>query len=64
MRVVRHAAAYRMKDHVHLPASLRRKISSATFTILIRTLVPMQSVLFDLPDEAVVSVAECRGDKT
>ena len=64
MRVVRHDAAYRMKDHVYLPASLRRKISLATLTSLIRTLVPMQSVLFDLPDEVVASVAECRGDET
>ena len=64
MRVVRHDAAYRMKDHVYLPASLRRKISLATLTSLIRTLVPMQSVLFDLPDGAVASVAECRGDET
>ena len=64
MRVVRHDAAYRMKDHVYLPASLRRKINMATLTNLICSLVPMQSVLFDLPDEAVASITECKDDET
>ena len=64
MRVARHDSTYRMKDHVYLPAGLRQKISVATLTSLIRSLVPMQSVLFDLPDEAVASVAECKRDET
>ena len=63
MRVVRHDPAYRMKDHVYLPASLRRKITFASLTNMVRSLVPMQSVLFDLPDEAVASVTECKGDE-
>ena len=63
MRVVRHDLAYRMKDHVYLPASLRRTITFATLTKMVRSLVPMQSVLFDLPDEAVASVTECKGDE-
>ena len=64
MRVVRHDAAYRMKDHVYLSASLRRKISMATLTSLIGSLIPMQSVLFDLPDETIASVTECKDDET
>ena len=64
MRLVRHDCTYRMDNFIYLPSSLRKNVSVSTLTNLIRSLVPMQSVLFDLPVEEVASVSECKGDKT